>query len=118
MKLDTAVLKVLKLDADNTTVSSAGGGGCSSASTSKIVSKLHDGTEKSYFMKTGSGSAAETMFEGMHCRRLKVEADRSMKVSTRRSMLLTLSSHHYVRNHMVTESLSQIHKHRSLSQTF
>lgn len=64
MKPDTAVLKLLKLDADTTSVSSAGGGGCSSASTSKIVSKLNDGTEKIFFMKTGSGSAAEVMFEG------------------------------------------------------
>jgi hypothetical protein len=69
MKLDSAVLKLLHLDADTTSVSSAGGGGCSSASTSKIVSKLNDGPEKTFFMKTGSGSAAEVMFEGLntHC---------------------------------------------------
>ncbi|KAF2626030.1 Ketosamine-3-kinase [Macroventuria anomochaeta] len=66
MKLDPAVLKLLQLDADTTSVSSAGGGGCSSASTSKIISKLNDGTEKAFFMKTGSGSAAEIMFEGEH----------------------------------------------------
>lgn len=64
MKVDSAVLKLLQLDADTTFVSSAGGGGCSSASTSKIVSKLNDGTEKTFFMKTGSGNAAEVMFEG------------------------------------------------------
>ena len=64
MKLDPAVLKLLQLDADTTSASSAGGGGCSSASTSKIVSKLSNGTEKAFFMKTGSGSSAETMFEG------------------------------------------------------
>lgn len=64
MKVDSAVLKLLQLDADTTSVSSAGGGGCSSASTSKIVSKLNDGTEKTFFMKTGSGSVAEVMFEG------------------------------------------------------
>jgi hypothetical protein len=64
MKVDSAVSKLLRLDADTTSVSSAGGGGCSSASTSKIVSKLKDGTEKTFFMKTGSGSAAEVMFEG------------------------------------------------------
>ncbi|KAJ4309970.1 Mitochondrial distribution and morphology protein 12 [Neodidymelliopsis sp. IMI 364377] len=66
MKLDPAVLKLLQLDSDTTSVSSAGGGGCSSASTSKIVSKLNDGTEKTFFMKTGSGSAAQVMFEGEH----------------------------------------------------
>ena len=63
MKSDTAVLKLLQLDADTTSVFSAGGGGCSSASTSKIVSKLKDGTEKVFFMKTGTGNA-EVMFEG------------------------------------------------------
>lgn len=64
MKLDSAVLKLLQLDTDSTSVSSAGGGGCSSASTSKIVSRLGNGEEKTFFMKIGSGSAAETMFEG------------------------------------------------------
>ena len=64
MKVDSAILKLLQLDADSTSISSAGGGGCSSASTSKIVSKLSNGTEKTFFMKTGSGSAAEVMFEG------------------------------------------------------
>ncbi|KAH6619930.1 Fructosamine/Ketosamine-3-kinase [Boeremia exigua] len=66
MKLDPAVLKLLQLDADATSVSSAGGGGCSSASTLKITSKLSNGTEKTFFMKTGSGSSAATMFEGEH----------------------------------------------------
>ncbi|KAL5114941.1 hypothetical protein ACEQ8H_007188 [Pleosporales sp. CAS-2024a] len=64
MKLDPAVVELLGLDAASTTVSSAGGGGCSSASTSKIVSKLADGTEKAFFMKTGSGHDAGVMFEG------------------------------------------------------
>jgi protein-ribulosamine 3-kinase len=69
MKLDPAVVKLLNLDTATTTVSSAGGGGCSSASTSKIVSKLQDGTEKAFFMKTGSGEDAKVMFEGMHQQR-------------------------------------------------
>jgi protein-ribulosamine 3-kinase len=64
MKLDPAVLKLLQLDADSTSVSSAGGGGCSSASTSKIVSQLSNGEKKAFFMKTGSGRSAEIMFEG------------------------------------------------------
>ncbi|KAF3000696.1 hypothetical protein E8E13_002354 [Curvularia kusanoi] len=66
MKLDSAILKLLELDANSTSVSSAGGGGCSSASTSKIVSRLDNGEERTFFMKTGNGSAAETMFEGEH----------------------------------------------------
>ncbi|KAF2240444.1 Ketosamine-3-kinase [Trematosphaeria pertusa] len=66
MKLDPAVIKLLNLDPENTSVSSAGGGGCSSASTSKITSKLSDGTEKCFFMKTGRGEDAEIMFEGEH----------------------------------------------------
>jgi protein-ribulosamine 3-kinase len=65
MKLDPAVIELLNLDADHTTVSSAGGGGCSSASTSKITSKLGDGTEKLFFMKTGRGENAEIMFKGV-----------------------------------------------------
>lgn len=66
MRLDSAVLALLGLDPDNTSVSSAGGGGCSSASTSKITTKTPDGKDKQYFMKTGKGSEAETMFEGEH----------------------------------------------------
>jgi protein-ribulosamine 3-kinase len=65
MKLDPAVIQLLNLDAESTTVSSAGGGGCSSASTSKITSKLSDGTEKLFFMKTGRGEEAEVMFKGV-----------------------------------------------------
>lgn len=64
MKLDPAVVKLLDLDASCTKVSPAGGGGCSSASTSKIVSQLEDGSERTYFMKTGTGEEARTMFEG------------------------------------------------------
>lgn len=66
MKLDPAVRELLSLDLSNTNVSSHGGGGCSSASTSKITSKLNDGTEKCFFMKTGRGKDAEIMFEGEH----------------------------------------------------
>ncbi|KAF2275866.1 Ketosamine-3-kinase [Westerdykella ornata] len=66
MKLDPAVAQLLNLDPDTTTVSPAGGGGCSSASTSKITSRLHDGSEKLFFMKTGRGEDAEVMFRGEH----------------------------------------------------
>jgi hypothetical protein len=65
MKLDPAVVELLRLDPERATVSSAGGGGCSSASTSKITCKLSDGTEKNFFMKTGKGEEAEVMFAGM-----------------------------------------------------
>ncbi|KAF9735565.1 hypothetical protein PMIN06_000551 [Paraphaeosphaeria minitans] len=66
MKLDPAVVELLCLDPEQTTVSSAGGGGCSSALTSKITSKFSDDTEKSFFMKTGEGEDAEVMFAGEH----------------------------------------------------
>ncbi|GAB7355986.1 hypothetical protein MBLNU459_g6614t1 [Dothideomycetes sp. NU459] len=66
MNVDSAVSQLLSLDPAKTTVSSHGGGGCSSASTSKITTTLEDGSKKSYFMKTGSGRAAEVMFEGEH----------------------------------------------------
>jgi hypothetical protein len=64
MKLDQAVAELLHLDPAQTTVSSAGGGGCSSASTAKITTADEDGTEKQYFMKSGSGEDAEIMFRG------------------------------------------------------
>jgi len=64
MKLDTAVIELLQLDSGKTTVSSAGGGGCSSASTAKITTILEDGSEKCFFMKTATGKDAKVMFEG------------------------------------------------------
>jgi hypothetical protein len=64
MKLDPAVVKLLGLNPEKTNVSSAGGGGSSSASTLKIMSQLDDGTDKAFFMKTGSGEEAEVMFQG------------------------------------------------------
>jgi hypothetical protein len=64
MTIDSAVAELLSLDLRETTVSSAGGGS-SFASTSKITTKLSDGTEKQFFMKTGSGKEASVMFEGM-----------------------------------------------------
>jgi protein-ribulosamine 3-kinase len=64
MKIDDAVAKLLNLDPAVTSVSSHGGGGMSSASTSKIVTQDVDGKEKQFFMKTGKGAGAEVMFEG------------------------------------------------------
>jgi hypothetical protein len=64
MKLDPGVVKLLGLDPEHTKVSSAGGGGCSSASTSRISAKLSDGTDRAFFLKTGSGDDAKVMFEG------------------------------------------------------
>ena len=66
MKLDSAIAKLLSLDPNSTSVSSHGGGGMSSASTSKITTKLDDGSHKQYFLKTGVGKEAEVMFEGEH----------------------------------------------------
>jgi fructosamine-3-kinase len=66
MKIDPALVSLLKLDASTASISSAGGGGMSSASTSKIVQKLDDGTTKQYFMKTGKGKEADIMFTGEH----------------------------------------------------
>lgn len=72
MKLDEAVVKLLKLNPETTSVASAGGGGCSSASTSKITTKDENGNNKYYFMKSGSGKDAEIMFEGMRLSRLQI----------------------------------------------
>ena len=65
MKLDPAVGDLLGLDAESSEVSSAGGGGCSAASTFKITTKLEDGTTKIFFLKTARGKEAEVMFEGV-----------------------------------------------------
>jgi protein-ribulosamine 3-kinase len=64
MKLDPVVVDRLGLDPEKTRVSSASGGGSSSASTWKITSQLDDGTEKTFFMKTGNGKEAGVMFQG------------------------------------------------------
>jgi protein-ribulosamine 3-kinase len=64
MKLDPAVVRLLDLNPDKTSVSAAGGGGSSSASTLKITSQLDDGTDQTFFMKTGSGEEAQVMFQG------------------------------------------------------
>ncbi|KAF1944304.1 Ketosamine-3-kinase [Clathrospora elynae] len=66
MVLDPALIKLLGLDPDKTKLSSAGGAGCSSASTSKIVSQRDNGTTKTFFLKTAHGKEAEIMFEGEH----------------------------------------------------
>ncbi|KAF2230832.1 Ketosamine-3-kinase [Viridothelium virens] len=66
MKIDSAIAKLLSLDPSSTSVSSHGGGGMSSASTAKITTKLSDGSDKQYFMKTGIGHEAEIMFQGEH----------------------------------------------------
>ncbi|KAK0337763.1 hypothetical protein LTR59_004925 [Friedmanniomyces endolithicus] len=64
MKIDSAVVSLLGLDPDNTTVSSSGGVGTSSATTSRITTTFPDGDTTQYFMKTGKGREAELMFEG------------------------------------------------------
>ena len=66
MKVDPAIISLLNLDPVQTFVSSHGGAGMSSASTSKITTTLEDGTTMQYFMKTGLGREAEVMFEGEH----------------------------------------------------
>jgi hypothetical protein len=116
MKVDSAVLQLLQLEADTTSVSSAGGGGCSSASTSKIVSKLKDGTEKTFFMKTGSGNAAEVMFEGnippSPTQSKRSIADSPSKASMHRSTPSMLLSRPYAHNPTVMENSSPTHRSR------
>ncbi|PGG96950.1 hypothetical protein AJ79_09392 [Helicocarpus griseus UAMH5409] len=63
MKLDQAVMDLLQLDAASTTVTRAGGG-CSSASAAKITTKLADGSEKRFFMKTAAGEEGKVMVQG------------------------------------------------------
>ncbi|KAF2861449.1 Ketosamine-3-kinase [Piedraia hortae CBS 480.64] len=64
--VDSAIISLLKLDPNVTSVSGAGGGGMSSASASCIQTQLPDGRRMKYFLKTGSGEAAEIMFKGEH----------------------------------------------------
>lgn len=59
--VDSAVLKALGLDENQTSISSHGGSGFSS--TFKLSSVVN-GEPINYFVKTGSGENAETMFKG------------------------------------------------------
>ncbi|KAM3421236.1 hypothetical protein BST61_g1642 [Cercospora zeina] len=62
--VDSAILALLGLEARQ--VATAGHGGSSFSSTSKITAELDDGTVTAYFMKSGKGSDSKTMFEGEH----------------------------------------------------
>ena len=64
MKLDPAIARSLSLVPSITSVKAHGGSGFST--TAKITCKLHDGSEKDYFLKTGHGKDAEVMFRGEH----------------------------------------------------
>ncbi|KAG8526316.1 uncharacterized protein KY384_000309 [Bacidia gigantensis] len=64
MKLDPAIIRALSISPTNTTVASHGGSGFTS--TSKITSKLPDGSEKCYFLKIANEAESELMFAGEH----------------------------------------------------
>ncbi|KAF1810944.1 phosphotransferase enzyme family protein [Eremomyces bilateralis CBS 781.70] len=66
MKLDPAIAEGLGVDPAHTTLSSAGGGGCSSASNAKITTTFSDGRTRSWFMKSAQGSKGRAMLEGEH----------------------------------------------------
>ena len=66
MSLDPAVLYLLHLDPETTSVADHDCGGMSSANKRKITSRLPDGTSVAYFMKASRGIYAPTMFEGEH----------------------------------------------------
>lgn len=63
MGVDSAILEVLGLDAQNTKQTSHGGAGFSS--TFKLAS-TKDGKEVNYFVKLGTGREADIMFRGEH----------------------------------------------------
>jgi hypothetical protein len=114
MKLDSALVKLLQLDPENTTVSSAGGGGCSSASTSKITSKDQDGREKTFFMKTGKGKEAAVMFEGSTIDNIVIcTTNHTFKANTHHSMLSMKQFLHYVPDHSAMEDLNPNQTRRS-----
>jgi len=62
-KLDPAIIKALSLDVAVTSISSHGSSGFSS--TAKLITQV-DREEKVYFVKTGNGKDAETMFTGQY----------------------------------------------------
>ena len=64
MKLDPAIVRALPLDESVTSVVRHGGSGF--ANTAKISTKLKDGRQKNYFLKTGRGNESEVMFKGEH----------------------------------------------------
>lgn len=61
MQVDSAILQALELDAQDAKQASHGGSGFSS--TFKLTG-VKDGKDVSYFVKTGTGPDAETMFRG------------------------------------------------------
>jgi protein-ribulosamine 3-kinase len=60
-KLDPAIVKALSLDVAVSSIASHGGSGFSS--TAKLTTQIHR-EEKIYFIKTGNGQDAQTMFAG------------------------------------------------------
>ena len=62
--VDPSILRALSLPTANTTLHPHGGSGFSS--TSRLTSTLADGTTHTYFVKTGQGRDAATMFAGEH----------------------------------------------------
>ena len=64
MKLDPAIIRAVSLDESVTSVAKHGGSGF--ATTAKITTKLKDGSQKHFFLKTGQGKESENMFKGEH----------------------------------------------------
>lgn len=64
--LDEAVVKLLGINAKRAHVSSAGGGGCSAARTSKLTTTLDNGETQEFFIKSSQAQTAEVMFRGEH----------------------------------------------------
>ena len=64
MKLDTAIIRSLSLEASKSTIVSHGGSGFTT--TAKITTTFDDGTQRQFFLKTGQGEDAEVMFAGEH----------------------------------------------------
>lgn len=60
--VDGAIIEALGLDTSDTSIASHGSSGF--ASTFKLSTTV-DGKPKQYFVKTGSGADAETMFKGI-----------------------------------------------------
>ncbi|KAJ8124319.1 hypothetical protein O1611_g9321 [Lasiodiplodia mahajangana] len=66
MEVDRAVLDLLGISAERTTLTASLGNGASSATTSKITSIGGNGSEKAFFMKISSGPDAHLLVQGEH----------------------------------------------------
>lgn len=65
-QVDSVIISLLNLDPAQSSVSNGSGFGMSQTRTSKISTRLSDGSTRHYFVKSGKGEKANIMFAGEH----------------------------------------------------